>query len=75
MQLGMCFGNENVMYEKRLEFNFNQTVYYRLGDVIHPKDFPDENAFVQRAKHRFAEFFEECYQMIPPGGLDLKKSQ
>jgi hypothetical protein len=67
----MSFGNENVMYEKRLEFHFAQKVYYRLGEVIHPKDFQSEPEFVEHVKRRFAEYFEECYKMIPEGGLEI----
>jgi len=38
----MSFGNENVMYEKRMEFHFGQKVFYRLGEVTDPKDFSNE---------------------------------
>lgn len=73
VQLGMSFGNENVMYEKRLEFNFGQNVYFRLGEVIAPESFADENAFTEHVKRRFVEYFDECYQMVPKG--QLKKSR
>ena len=75
VQLGMSFGNENVMYEKRMEFNFGQKVFYRLGEVINPADFEDEAVFLERVKLRFAEYFEESYKMIPEGGLNVSTTK
>lgn len=37
-------------------------MWYKFAEAIDPRNFEDENEFVERVKERFCEFFEEVYE-------------
>ena len=50
-------------------------MYYGFSEVIDPKDFADQAAYVDHVSNRFKSFFLEMYQAVQKRALESPSSK
>lgn len=59
VQFVMSFGNEKALNEKKLRISYGEEITYKIGKVMHPRDYPEAKEFIDAVLDEFVRFFDE----------------